>query len=69
MKLKKAITKALDNFSSNVKVIELNDIKSKEKFHVTNIPGLVINDSLVSEGKVLTIREIERIFKNCESFV
>lgn len=69
MKLKKAVMKASDHFENEIEIIESNDLESKEKFHITNIPGLVINNSLVSEGKVLTIREIEKIFKNCESFV
>ena len=41
---------------------EFNDSNIRKKYHIQNIPALVINDTVVSEGKVLSEREITRIF-------
>lgn len=69
MKLKKILSRVIEQQETKIDIIESNDKKTKEKFHVSNIPGLVIDDQLISEGKVLTVREVEKIIKNSESFV
>jgi len=55
------LKKILDRLSQDKNIIieEMNDTKSRNRFGVNNIPGLVINNKLISQGKVLTIREIE----------
>ena len=62
MKLKKMVKRAIENNKETIEIEECNDEKSKNKFHVSNILGLVVNDKLICQGKVLTTREIEKIF-------
>lgn len=38
-------------------------LEDKNKM-IKNVPGLIINDNVVSEGKVLSVREITRFIKN-----
>ena len=41
------------------------EIELEEKNNnIKNIPALVINGNLISEGKVLTVREITKLIKN-----
>lgn len=44
----------------NIKVEEV-DSKKQTKYGISNIPGLVINGKKISEGKVLTVREIKKL--------
>lgn len=39
------------------------ELEEKNK-NIKNIPALVINGNLISEGKVLTVREITKFIKN-----
>lgn len=39
------------------------ELEEKNK-SIKNIPALVINGNLISEGKVLTVREITKFIKN-----
>lgn len=57
IKLIKNIKKATDN---NI------DIKLAEKdnrYNITNTPALVINDKIISQGKVLNEREIKKFIE------
>ena len=64
IKLKKELRRAIDNSDLEIYVTELNDPVDRKKYEIHNIPALVINGSLVSEGKVLTERELSKIFVN-----
>ena len=60
IKLKKNISKI------NECEIELEVLDGDEylnKYDIKNVPGLIINDKKVSEGKVLNDREILRMIK------
>ena len=39
----------------------IKDIEKDSKYGITNFPALIINEKLVSEGKVLTVREIKKL--------
>ena len=39
------------------------ELEEKNK-SVENVPALIINGNLISEGKVLTVREITKFIKN-----
>ncbi len=60
IKLKKMVTRFADDFA-DIDIKILDDKKDIDAYHIKNIPGLIINDQLVSEGKVLTVREISRL--------
>lgn len=62
MKLKKELKRAIDNSDLEITLEELNDANIRKRYHIQNIPALVVNDTVVSEGKVLSEREITRIF-------
>mgnify|MGYP000209514987 CR=1 FL=1 len=63
MKLRKMVERAIESYEGSVE-IELEDNNKKVK----NIPALMINDNMVSKGKVLTVREITKFMNelvNC----
>lgn len=61
MQLYKMATRAIENTRNEVQIQKLDDKSSINKYGVKNIPGLVINDKLVCQGKVLTDREIAKM--------
>ena len=63
MQLYKMATRAIENSRNEVKIQKLDDKTSINKYGVKNIPGLVINEKLISQGKVLTDREIGKMIQ------
>lgn len=61
MQLYKMASRAVEELEENIDVEKLDDKNSINKYGVKNIPGLIINNRLVSEGKVLTSREITKL--------
>ena len=57
LKLIKNIKKATDN-KINIQLLEKDN-----KYNITNIPALIINDKLISQGKVLNEREIKKFIE------
>lgn len=63
MKLLKNVTKTIENMKGKIEVELLEDEKYLNKYGITNAPGLVIEDKLVSQGKVINEREIKNFIK------
>ena len=61
IKLYKMATRAIEEQNQDIMIEKKDDKKSIEKYGVKNTPGLVINEKLVSQGKVLTTREISKL--------
>ena len=61
MQLYKMATRAVENSRKEVEIEKLDDKSSINKYGVKNIPGLVIDEELVCQGKVLTDREISKM--------
>lgn len=61
IKMQKVIDRMMETSDLNINLILLDDDASNNKYKVKNYPGIIINDKLVSEGKVLTDRELKRI--------
>ena len=59
MKLKKNIDKLSKEHKINLELLDGDAYLNK--YNIKNIPGLIINDKKVSEGKVLNDREIVRM--------
>ena len=57
LKLIKNIKKATDN-KMNIQLLEKDN-----KYNITNTPALIINDKLISQGKVLNEREIKKFIE------
>ncbi len=55
------VKRTIENSENNITILETNDEKTKRKYGIQNIPGLVINGKLISQGKVLTPREIAKL--------
>ena len=63
MQLYKMATRAVENSRNEVNIQKLDDKTSINKYGVRNIPGLVIDEKLISQGKVLTDREIGKMIQ------
>ena len=63
MQLYKMATRAVENSRNEVNIQKLDDKTSINKYGVKNIPGLIINEKLISQGKVLTDREISKMIQ------
>ena len=61
MKLKKMVERAIGEVEGDINFVELNDNNAKNKFNISNIPALIIDNRLISQGKVLTVREIKKV--------
>ena len=57
IKLIKNIKKATDN-NIDIKLVEKDT-----RYNITNTPALVINDKIISQGKVLNEREIKKFIE------
>lgn len=55
------VKRACEGREEIIEIEEDNSDKLKKYFGINNIPGLIINDKLVSQGKVLTTREISKL--------
>lgn len=64
IKMCKVIERYIDKNDVIVDLILSNDETSKNKYNVKNYPGIVINDKLVSQGKVLTERELKKLIES-----
>lgn len=61
IKMKKVIERAIENSDLDINLILLDDDSSKNKYNVKNFPGIVVDEKLVSQGKVLTEREFKKV--------
>lgn len=60
MKLLKNVEKVLETKENVCNIQILEDDKYKQIYHVANTPALLIDGKLISQGKILTEREIKR---------
>ena len=63
MQLFKMATRAVENSKNEVNIQKLDDKTSINKYGVKNIPGLIIDDKLICQGKVLSDREISKLIQ------
>lgn len=53
---------ALDNMGFSLEIEFINNLTEAKKYDFTFTPAFYINDTLISEGKALTVDEIEEVF-------
>ena len=53
------VNRATEEIDMEVKVTEIGE--KDKKYGIKNFPALIINNDIVSEGKVLTAREIKKL--------
>lgn len=63
IKLGRIVNKIADNYKDEILVQFADDSETLKKYNITNVPGLMINDKLVSQGKILSEREIIRLLR------
>jgi len=63
IRLRKVVTRASEAYRGSVTIELLDDMKEMKKHKIKNVPGLVINGKVVSEGYVPSVREIEHIMQ------
>ena len=60
MKLLKNIEKVLEPKKNTCNIQILEDDKYKQIYHEVNTPALIIDGKVISQGKILTERDIKR---------
>ena len=63
IKLLKNLNKAIDSLKKHVTPTIEKDERSIKNYNITNTPALIINDKVISQGKVLTEKEIVKFLK------
>lgn len=61
IKLTKMVSRACQEIEEPIEVETVADPKENKRYGITNVPGLVIDGTVVSQGKVLTVREIKKL--------
>lgn len=62
-KLYKNVVEVVKKLSIDVEVEYITNIEEMMKYNIMKSPVLMINDSIISSGKLLKVNEIEQIFK------
>lgn len=62
-KLIKNTNRAVKNIDGNYEITILESKKIENKYGINNTPALVINEKIISQGKVLIDREITNYIK------
>lgn len=64
LKLKKNVLRAKDEYGHKINLEIKNDDKLAKKYNIKDVPGFMINNKVISQGKVLTVREVLRYISN-----
>ena len=59
MKLSKLVRQVVTGYDDTIKIQDLNDSTSKNKYGITNTPALIIDGVIVSQGKTMSTQEIQ----------
>lgn len=63
IKLLKNLNKAIDSLKMHVTPTIEEDERSIKNYNITNTPALIINNKVISQGKVLTEKEIVKFLE------
>ena len=63
MKLLKNVGKAMEKIRGKISVSLLEEDEEARKYNVSNVPALVINEKVISQGKVLNEKEIANFIR------
>lgn len=63
MKLVKNVGRALEEIKGKISVLLLDEQKYLDKYGISNVPALVINDKVISQGKVLDEKQIKNFIR------
>ena len=63
-RLKKIIERVSLQTKTPVTINELNKRDDRKKYNISMIPALVIDNKIISQGKILNDREIKKLIMN-----
>jgi len=63
MKLIKNVGRALEEVKGKISVLLLDEQKYLDKYRISNVPALVINDKVISQGKILNEKQIKNFIR------
>ena len=63
LKLLKNINKVAENLSDDLEIELIENQEKFSKYKVSNTPALIINDKIISQGKVLNEKEIKNYIR------
>lgn len=63
-RLKKIINRVSKDNKVDVIINELNSNSDKKKYNVNMIPAVVVDDKIISQGKILSDKEVKRLIVN-----
>ena len=63
IKILKNLNKEINSLKKHVTTTIEEDERSIKNYNITNTPALIINDKVISQGKVLTEKEIVKFLK------
>lgn len=61
--LDKNVREVVSKNYPNEKIEHISDINEIMKYNIMSVPALIINEEIVSIGKGLSVKEIEKILK------
>ena len=64
MRLKKIIKRVGEENKIKIIINELNKFSDKKRYNIKMIPALVIDDKIISQGKILSDREVKKLIVN-----
>ena len=63
IKMMKNLEKSMKEIDEKINIEICEDDKDIQKFNISNTPALMINGKVVSQGKILTDKEIKKYIK------
>lgn len=63
-RLKKIIERVSFQTKTPVIINELNNKNEQKKYNISMIPALIIDNKIISQGKILSDREIKKLITN-----
>ena len=63
MKLLKNVGKAMEKIRGKISVSLLEEDEDARKYNVSNVPALIINEKVISQGKILNEKEIANFIR------
>ena len=63
MKLLKNAGKAMEKIKGKISVSLLEEDEDARKYNVSNVPALIINEKVISQGKILNEKEIANFIR------
>lgn len=64
MRLKKIIKRVEEQINVPVSICELNTNSDKKKYNIKITPAIVVDNRIISQGKILSDREIKKLILN-----